>query len=84
MSIRFIFTCLSVLIKCIFAINSNDNYLLTKLNCNVVELKNKFYGDELSMSEKAQDSFGLARRKYGQTNIDYLLKLRTCISAYAP
>ena len=43
----------------VIAINSNDNYLLTKLNCNVVELKNLFYGDELSMSEKAQDSFGL-------------------------
>lgn len=60
----------------VIAINSNDNYLLTKINCNVVELKNEFYGDELSMSEKAQDSFGLARRKYGQTNIDYLYVLR--------
>lgn len=60
----------------VIAINSNDNYLLTKLNCNVVELKNQFYGDELFMSEKAQDSFGLARRKRGQTNIDYLYVLR--------
>ncbi len=60
----------------VIAINSNDNYLLTKLDCNVIELKNSFYGDEISMSEKAQDSFGLARRKFGQTNIDYLYVLR--------
>lgn len=60
----------------VIAINSNDNYLLTKLDCNVVELKNSFYGAEISMSEKAQDSFGLARRKFKQTNIDYLYVLR--------
>lgn len=60
----------------VIAINSNDNYLLTKLNCNVIELNNLFYGDEISMSIKAQDSFGLARRKIGQTNIDYLYVLR--------
>lgn len=62
--------------KIVLAANSNDNYLLTRLNCGIVELENSFDFPEISLNNKAADSFGLTRRKKGQTNIDYLYVLK--------
>lgn len=60
----------------VVAINSNDVYLLTKLRCNILDVQNTFSADEIAASNKGQDSFGLARRRGKETNIDYLYTLK--------
>lgn len=60
----------------VVAINSNDVYLLTKLRCNILDVQNTFSADEIAASNKGQDSFGLARRREKETNIDYLYTLK--------
>ena len=62
--------------KVVIAINSSDNYLVSNLNCNVIDISNRFDENEIVMSNKVQDSFGLVRRKADQTNIDYLYVLK--------
>lgn len=63
--------------KLVIAINSSDNYMPTQLKCSLVELSNQFDNDsEIPLSRKALDSFGLTRRKLGQTNIDFLYVLK--------
>lgn len=62
--------------KVVIAINSSDNYLVSNLNCNVIDISNRFDENEIVMSNKVQDSFGLIRRKADQTNIDYLYVLK--------
>ncbi len=59
----------------VVAANTNDNHLLTVLQCNIVELPNNWDNNELSLSSKAFDSYGLIRRKRNQTNIDYIYSL---------
>ena len=59
----------------VVAANTNDNHLLTVLQCNVIELSNNWDNNELSLSSKAFDSYGLIRRKWNQTNIDYIYSL---------
>lgn len=68
----------------VIAINSSDNFLLDKLKCTVVEIKNSFVHDELVLSEKALDAYGLTRRKPRQTNIDYLYVLKRYQSIRIP
>ena len=64
-------------IKLVIAINSSDNYMPTQLKCAVVELSSQFHsGTEITLSRKALDSYGLIRRKPGQTNIDFLYALK--------
>lgn len=70
--------------KIVFAVNSNDNFLLTHLNGAVVDLKNVFKDEEIALNNKAADSFGLARRKRGHTNIDYLFVLKKDQSVEMP
>lgn len=62
--------------KMIFAVNSNDNFLLGKFNGILLEMKSNFLDKELLQNRKAADSFGLARRKSRHTNIDYLMVLK--------
>lgn len=63
--------------KLVVAINSSDNYMPTQLKCSFIELSNQFHdGSEITLSRKALDSFGLTRRKLGQTNIDFLYTLK--------
>lgn len=59
----------------VIAANTNDNHLLSILKCNAVELSNNWDDNEIALSSKAFDSFGLIRRKKIQTNIDYLYSL---------
>ena len=54
------------------AVNSNDNFILSRVKCPMIELNSKFVETEIDLSGKALDSFGLTRRKYNQTNIDFL------------
>ncbi|MEY8356775.1 SIR2 family protein [Lachnospiraceae bacterium 54-53] len=63
-------------IKMVFAVNSNDNFLLGKFNGRLIEVKSSFRKKEIMQNEKAADSFGLARRKLGHTNIDYIMVLK--------
>ena len=61
----------------IIAVNSSDNYMSTQMNTAVVEINNRFnIGDELNLSCKVLDAFGLTRRTSSQTNLDYLYVLR--------
>lgn len=63
--------------KVVIAINSNDNYMPSKVTCAVINLDNHFHaGAEINLSNKACDSFGLTRRKLGNTNIDFLYILK--------
>ncbi len=63
--------------RLVIAINSSDNYMPTKLKCEVFEISNQFKKEsEIILSQKSLDSFGLIRRKYGHTNIDFLYKLK--------
>ena len=63
--------------KLVIAINSSDNYMPTQLKCSLVELSNQFHNNsEITLIRKALDSFGLTRRKPGQTNIDFLYALK--------
>lgn len=63
--------------KVVIAINSSDNYIPSKVNCAVINLENHFHvGDEIRLSNKACDSFGLTRRNPGNTNIDFLYVLK--------
>ena len=59
----------------VIAANTSDNHLISLLKCNVVELLNNWDDNEILLSSKAFDSFGLIRRKKNQTNIDYLYSL---------
>lgn len=59
----------------VIAANTSDNHLISLLECNAVELFNNWDDNEISLSSKAFDSFGLIRRKKHQTNIDYLYSL---------
>ena len=61
----------------VVAANTNDNYLLSELQCNVVELYSTFSNDEIALIRKALDSFGLIRRNHNQTNIDFLYALKS-------
>lgn len=60
----------------VIAANTNDNYLLSKLSCNVIDLFNTFDDKELKLIKKALDSFGLICRRKKQTNIDFLFILK--------
>lgn len=60
----------------VVAANSNDNNLISKLQCNVIELNNCFVGDEIASCQKALDSYALTRRRKQQTNIDFLYSLK--------
>ena len=56
----------------VMAVNSNDNFILSRVKCPMIELNSKFVETEIDLSGKALDAFGLTRRKYNQTNIDFL------------
>ena len=56
----------------VMAVNSNDDFILSRVKCPMIELNSKFVETEIDLSGKALDSFGLTRRKYNQTNIDFL------------
>lgn len=60
----------------VIAANTNDNYLLSKLNCNVIDVFNTFDYDEIKLSRKALESFGLIYRRNNETNIDFLISLK--------
>lgn len=62
--------------KMIIAVNSSDNYLPSRTNCTVEEIYSTFDDEELRQNRKAADRFALARRKFRQTNIDYLVVLK--------
>ena len=62
--------------KMVFAVNSNDNFLLGKFNGTLLDVKSDFGDREILQNGKAADSFGLARRKPRHTNIDYLMVLK--------
>lgn len=60
----------------VIATSSSDNNIVSRLHCNVIELKNSFVNNELTLSWKAADALGLTRRKKDSTNIDYLYILQ--------
>lgn len=63
--------------KIVIALNSKDNYMPTKITCEIVELKSQFNeSSEIAQIHKALDSFGLIRRNPTQTNIDFLYALK--------
>lgn len=61
--------------KVVVAINSNDNYIAESLKGVVIEIPNRFYGEELKDNEKSANKYGLIKRYYQNTNMDYLQKI---------
>lgn len=61
--------------KVVVAINSNDNYIAESLKGVVIEIPNRFYGEELRKNEKNANKYGLIKRYYQNTNMDYLQKI---------
>lgn len=61
--------------KLVVAINSNDLYLADALHAETVQVAATFNIEELKRMQPVSDSFGLIRRKYRTTNIDYLKEL---------
>lgn len=61
--------------KIIVAVNSNDNYIVESLKGIILEIPNRFYGDELKQNKEKADTYGLIKRFYKNTNMDYLQKI---------
>lgn len=61
--------------KVIVVANSNDNFLLSKIDGEPIELSNEFNSDELNYNKRVADLNGLIRRKETDTNIDYLYRI---------
>ncbi len=61
--------------KVVIAINSNDNYIAESLKGVVIEIPSRFYGKELKDNEKSANKYGLIKRYYQNTNMDYLQKI---------
>lgn len=57
------------------AVNSNDNYIVETLNGIIVEIPNRFYGEELKQNKEKADKYGLIKRFRKNTNMDYLQKI---------
>lgn len=58
--------------KIIVAVNSNDNYIVESLKGIILEIPNRFYGDELKQNKEKADTYGLIKRYNKNTNMDYL------------
>ena len=58
--------------KIIVAVNSNDNYIVESLKGIILEIPNRFYGDELKQNKEKADTYGLIKRYSKNTNMDYL------------
>jgi len=61
--------------RIIVAVNSNDNYITESLKGVMVEIPNRFYGRELEENENCANKYGLIKRYYQNTNMDYLQKI---------
>lgn len=61
--------------KIIMAINSSDNYILSKMSSKSFILSNRFERAELRQNQNKADELGLSRRKANQTNDDYVILL---------
>ena len=57
------------------AINSSDNYILSKMSSKSFVLSNRFERAELRQNQNKADELGLSRRKANQTNDDYVILL---------
>ncbi len=61
--------------KIVLAINSNDNFIAESLSGVVVEIPNRFSGNELIENTNCANKYGLIKRHYKNTNMDYLQKI---------
>ena len=61
--------------KIIIAINSNDNFITESLKAIVIEIPNRFVGEEIRQNEECANKYGLIKRYYKNTNMDYLQKI---------
>lgn len=61
--------------KIVIAINSNDNYITESLKGIVIEIPNRFVGEEIKQNEECANKYGLIKRFYKSTNMDYLQKI---------
>lgn len=61
--------------KIVVAINSNDNYMVELLKGSVIELPDRFVGDELEENKICANKYGLIKRHRKYTNMDYLEKI---------
>lgn len=61
--------------KIVVAINSSDNYILSKMSSKSFSLPSKFSRNELRQNQSRADELGLSRRKPQHTNADYVVLL---------
>ena len=62
--------------KVVIVSNSNDNFLLSKIEGEIIELSNEFNEEELNFNKRLADFHGLIRRNKTDTNIDYLYRIK--------
>lgn len=52
--------------------NSNDNFITDKLTADIIKVENSFNNDEIDLFNTKANRYGLNKRKYNHSNLDYL------------